>query len=888
MNQTAAAPRLANNVKTNKEGQAVVSKLIASSNEKMVVLQKESLEIEETIMVAQKRVHFQRTEAQRAEMEAKEAMQLNERENLEREQLEYIQTWEQTERDRRKVLKESLLQATALLKEKTMEIGTLKQAEDKSLDLKVAIDQKRRLFQQAGKHVEESEKRERLELSESHERAARNLLAWQEIDARHGNEEEIELKARRNKLKAQQLKEFQQKEAEQLRELQHLKAKFRLTELDEELAFTERYEMDKAERLFEMDKLDQMQKLEKQKLKKRIRELKENARKANMLETAQTTARLLRVQQEKRAKQMVALQKKHNEEMIRTFEHELSMRAQDFKETLSSENFTMSGTGGSNSTSKNSSKAGALSQGSGASGISSEGAASSDAAEREAPTAGDLDDDHVISSSTNTELKAQLQKQKSEALEAIKLAEENIKQLVEKLNSERDKLVDEHKSLDERGFIEWEELRAQRRHKNEAEIISLVKLHNKEKSEMKGAHLRELENLDLSLKIEKQLHEQSISESQVASQAKSEFLSFVCHELRNPLSGIMAIVDMLIDGGKIKGDMSESVHTIKQESELMCAIVNDVLDYAKIEANMLVLDPVRFNLKKALMDLIESQKEVAKKSCPDVTMSYEIADNVPSVIEGDPLRLRQILLNLISNSIKFTFQGTIKIKISMGEGNDLNFSVVDTGIGIAQKDVEYLFSAFSQSKPSITREFGGTGLGLSISKALIECMGGNIGVESTVGVGTNFWFNIKVGNTGAPMKRDDTPAGTTSISNLSFLIAEDSSTLRKLWSRLLQEQGCTVESVGNGREALDMCKTKAYDVVLMDITMPVLSGDQAVKQLRKDGWEGVVIALTGNDTEIDQDKFIDSGMDAVLTKPFQMERLRLLVVEELKKKGRKV
>ncbi len=436
MNQTAAAPRLANNVKTNKEGQAVVSKLIASSNEKMVVLQKESLEIEETIMVAQKRVHFQRTEAQRAETEAKEALQLKAREDLEREDLETNQTWEQKEREKRKILKESLLTATSMLKEKTMEIGTLKQAEDKSADLKVAIDQKRRLFQQAGKHVEESEKRERLELSESHERAARNLLAWQEIDARHGNEEEIELKARRNKLKAQQLKEFQQKEAEQLRELQHLKAKFRLTELDEELAFTERYEMDKAERLFEMDKLDQVQKLEKQKLKKRIRELKEDARKANMLETAQTTARLLRLQQEKRAKQMILLQKKHSEQMKEAFEHELQMRAQEFKETMSSENFTMSGTGshsGSKGTSGNASSN--LSLGSGKSELS-EG--SSKSLEEEAKMQGmeTLQKVGNLNEGTSDELKKQLQRQKDDALTAIRSAEEAIKDLSGKLAGE--------------------------------------------------------------------------------------------------------------------------------------------------------------------------------------------------------------------------------------------------------------------------------------------------------------------------------------------------------------------------------------------------------------------------------------------------------------------
>ena len=496
--------------------------------------------------------------------------------------------------------------------------------------------------------------------------------------------------------------------------------------------------------------------------------------------------------------------------------------------------------------------------------------------------------------------------------------------------------------------------------------MSLIKLHNKEKNEMKGAHLRELENLDKSIQVEKQLHAQSISETQVASQAKSEFLSFVCHELRNPLSGIMAIVDMLIGSGKMHGDVADSVTTIKQvrvgptplasltfhsfpslspqpslplslslpwslpvavcaacadkrfpssvlpfhlsfppslplllslpslchplpqESELMCAIVNDVLDYAKIEANMLVLDPVVFDVHKMIKELVKEQMIVAKRSCPDVAMRYDIDKNVPVMIEGDKLRLRQVLLNLISNSIKFTFQGSIVVKVELDTNvNKVKFSVSDSGIGIPEKDLEYIFSAFSQSKPSITREFGGTGLGLSISKALVECMEGDIGVQSKVGVGTSFWFSVKAMIGRAVSSSSSKATAPTSIAGLSFLVAEDSATLRKLWSKLLEEQGCAVDTASNGREALDHCAKTKYDVVLMDITMPVLSGDQAVKQLRKDGWTGVVIALTGNDMDVDKEKFIDAGMDAVLTKPFQMERLRILVIEQIKKKGTK-
>lgn len=605
-------------VKNRKAAQVQVSKLIGDSNSKLVGLQKESLQIEETILIAQKRVHFQRTEAQRSVGESKEALLLRERQEVERESLVDLQEWEARERTKRKELKEALLLTCDLLKEKIAEIKQMKDAENKGDQLRMALAQKRKQFQVSARHIEESEKRERIELTESHERAARNLGAWQSIDIRFKDKADQETGLRQNKLKAQQLKEYQQKEAEQLRELQHMKAKFRLAELDEDLAFTEKFEMSKEERLFHANKIELSQKLEKQRLKKKIRQLKETARTANLIENQQLKARLLRDEQTRREKQLYDLQKKHAEQMRQGFEQELKLRAEEFAESLSAENFSLSNSqSGSHASKSRDGASGASSN----SGSEKAGAGSSN-------SGGDLDQGRVRlekeEAIESIEMKAALDRQKEEAEAAIRVAKDEIRMLAERLETEKEKLMAEHKSQDEKSIKEYEEKKATSRRVFEVEMMNLIKLHNREKNEMKSAHLREQENLNKSIEIEKQLHEQSLSESMVASEAKSEFLSFVCHELRNPLSGIIAIVDMLMDNRKLKGELLDSVSTIKQESELMCAIVNDVLDYAKIEANMLILDPVEFDVHGMISKAMGEQKEIAKRSCPDVTLEFEI------------------------------------------------------------------------------------------------------------------------------------------------------------------------------------------------------------------------------------------------------------------------
>ena len=299
------------------------------------------------------------------------------------------------------------------------------------------------------------------------------------------------------------------------------------------------------------------------------------------------------------------------------------------------------------------------------------------------------------------------------------------------------------------------------------------------------------------------------------------------------------------------------------------------------------------------------QRLIAKRTKPDVDVLADIQD-VPRHIVSDSVRLRQVLLNLMSNAIKFTFQGSITVRVSIsGTNADRNkvvllFEVIDTGVGISAEDQEHVFSAFSQANPSTTREFGGTGLGLSISRALIERMGGTIGLESTKGVGTKFYFTITAevvdastesvtktsSGEGEQGSAEAAKADSTLPKDITVLVVEDSSTLRRLWAKLLKEQKCIVETASNGADAIEKCSEKLYDVVLMDITMPIMSGDVAVRKLRESGYPGVVIALTANAMESDKVHYMEVGMNAVVTKPFKMSELCSTINEQLKKNAK--
>ena len=863
-------------------------------------LQKESLRIEENVLIAQKRVQFQRLQLQKKLEEATEAKQLEERLLIQRRSLLDRQSDEDTERVTRKGFKNTILELFDHIKLKTTEVKHLLESRNRSNQLKTLVLVKRENFIEVAKNLEEKEKQERVELQESHERAAKNLLVWQELQVRHVSGERKEALARVNRLRAQQLREMQRKEAEQLRELQHMKAKFKLQEFDNDLEFTSSFEKRKADHLALLNSKALEQKKDRRNAKRDILRLREEAKKANSLEVNQLKARQLKAIEENRAKELKDFQKREAKRSEIQFEQEIEAMDVEMKELLSSDAFDLStfasrssgGTGGRSSEARQST--GASSNKS----MTSEGEQSmkSDVTDKTDSSHHTTESEERMLEEDEKEMEKKVNLIKENAAKALVTAEQRMKSIESMHEDSIRKQLNTDEAETKRMQEEYEERRGATRKSNELEIMDLLKLHAKEKLDIQSAHQREMESLEKSLELETQLHKKSLHKSQVASQAKSEFLSFVCHELRNPLSAIVAVVDMLLSNSLLDNDTQEHIATVKQESELMCAIVNDVLDFAKIEARMLVLEPTDFNVHLLTLDLVREQQLSAKKTRPKIVLEHDIDSNVPELINTDPIRIRQVLLNLVSNAVKFTFDGTITVKLSVEKRIDdksllIQFSVRDTGVGIAETDLEHIFAAFSQAKPSITREFGGTGLGLSISKSLVERLGGKITVESEKNVGTCFTFSVTARVVSqqqfkkAEEKKVAKDEGTFFPQGLDVLIVEDSATLRRLWSKLLLEQGCVVQTAGNGQEALDKCADNKFDVVLMDITMPVMSGDVAVKKLRERDWSDVVIALTANAMESDREKYLQAGMDAVLTKPCKMDNLKAVVVDQLRKRN---
>ena len=865
-------------------------------------LQKESLVIEENVQIAQKRVQFQRAQLQKKLQEGMEAKHLEERLISQRKKLLALQDSEDKDKKKRKSYKRSILELFEELKLKTTECYHLLESRNKSNGLRKLLIEKRETFQSAAKELEDKEKNERSELGESHERSAKNLLIWQELNMRHISDDKREGLLRVNMLMAQQLRELQRKEAEQLRELQHMKAKVKLSEFDSELEFVSEYEMKRAEQLVISNYKSLDLKKERRDAKKNIIKLREQAKLANNLELNALKAKQLRSIEENRAKEMKQFQVREAKRQEETFEQEIAMMEVDMKDMLASDNFDVANTGKSSTGASASGK----SEGSqsGAKSLTSEVTKSEEGSSNFTDASGqsegskdssELEKKMVLED--EKEFQRKVQGMRDQAKIALTQAEERLINIEESNNEVVQNLHRKHDEDLERLQNEYDNKRALVRKHNEAEMMHLLKQHAREKLDIQNAHSRELQSLEKSIELESQLHEKSLHKSQVASHAKSEFLSFVCHELRNPLSAIVAVVDMLLGNSQkdMDTDTHEHMQSVKEETELMCAIVNDVLDFAKIEARMLVLEPVDFNVISMIQDLVREQKLSAKKTRPNIDLTFEIGDGIPKMVNTDPVRIRQVLLNLVSNAVKFTFQGSINVSLKAGRhvGPDkmmLEFCVRDTGVGIDKENLEHIFAAFSQAKPSITREFGGTGLGLSISKSLVERLGGSINVESEKDVGTAFTFTVvvsivdekeaaKKATKEEDKEKQDFPQG------INLLIVEDSATLRRLWCKLLIDEGCIVDAAGNGREALDKCAEKKYHVVLMDITMPVMSGDEAVKRLRELGWDQAVIALTANAMESDKQKYIEAGMDAVLTKPCKMLNLKSVIINELTKRN---
>lgn len=362
------------------------------------------------------------------------------------------------------------------------------------------------------------------------------------------------------------------------------------------------------------------------------------------------------------------------------------------------------------------------------------------------------------------------------------------------------------------------------------------------------------------------------------AQARTEFLTMVSHEIRTPLNGILGTVRMLSDT-RLDNTQSEFVETIQYSGDSLLAILNDVLDMSKLEAGHIDLETSKIDLRRLTDNLITLMAPRAEER--GNSLSVVIDDAIPDGVETDPGRLRQVLLNLIGNAIKFTEQGTIKLRIERIDQSRnnlrLRFSVTDTGIGIPADAREQLFTNFYQVDSARALHLGGTGLGLAISKRIIEAMGGVIGVESEVGQGSTFWFSIDVG------LRSARPYAPATVESRTILLVEDNEINQRVAQNLLQQDGHQVTIVDNGADAVQRASEQVFDLILMDIQLPEMDGIEATRQIRalSDQAHATVpiVALTADAMPASARACRDAGMNEVLTKPIDPLRLARTIAQ---------